>query len=82
MRLRDGLDQTPVASLRRMAELHGLSVDDTATRAELIERLGAGLADPDVLRPRLAAHFLDHGLGRLAHSADGERAEQEDEHGA
>jgi hypothetical protein len=54
MRLREGLDQTPVASLRRMAELHGLDHGDAATHAELVEALVARLSDATYLHERLA----------------------------
>src|SRR5262249_5033009 len=54
MRLGEGLDQTPVASLRRMAELHGLDPGDAATHAELLEALVARLSDATYLHERLA----------------------------
>jgi hypothetical protein len=54
MRLREGLDQIPVASLRRMAELHGLDPGDATTHAELVEAIVARLSDATYMRERLA----------------------------
>ncbi len=50
MKLREALDQTATAALRRMAALHGLPADETTTRAELAEALHQRLGDSAYLR--------------------------------
>ncbi len=53
MKLREALDQTATVALRRMAAVHGLPVDETATRSELGESLAQRLSDPRYLRTRV-----------------------------
>ncbi len=55
VRVREALDQSTTAALRRMAALHGLPVDDATTRTELVERLSERLGDPTYQRGRLEA---------------------------
>lgn len=53
MHLRALLDQTATGSLRRIAEAHGLALDEAATRPELVERVAGRLLDGDYVADRL-----------------------------
>src|ERR1700686_5207665 len=54
MLLREGLDLSSTAALRRMASTHGLVYDDATTRGELIERLAERfLVEPTFLAEQL-----------------------------
>src|SRR5690242_4071400 len=53
MRLRDALEQSPTAALRRTAAVHGLAHDDGTTRAELIDRIAERLGDTQYLLQQL-----------------------------
>ena len=52
--MREALDQTATAGLRRIAAAHNLPHDDAATRAELIEAIEARLLDPSFVQDLLA----------------------------
>src|SRR3569833_2841428 len=47
MRLREALDQSPAAALRRLARAHNVAFDDATTPAELIEALAAKLGSAE-----------------------------------
>jgi hypothetical protein len=71
--LREGLEQSSVGALRRMASAHGLLHDDSTTRAELIERLAERLGDPTYLSEQLRGLSPDEEpVLNEARAADGE----------
>jgi hypothetical protein len=51
--VREVLDQAATTLLRRVAANHGLAVDDSTTRTELVERLSQRLTDPAYLTAQL-----------------------------
>lgn len=73
MRLSEALDQSPTATLRRVASAHGLAHDDTLTRDELIAALVDRFADHAYLVERVD-HLTDEERAILAaaHASAGE----------
>jgi hypothetical protein len=55
MRLAEALDQAATASLRRVAEAHGLAPDDGTTRDELIRRIAERFDDRAYLQEQVRA---------------------------
>jgi hypothetical protein len=54
MRLAEALEQSATATLRHVADAHGLPHDDGTTRAELVQRIAERLGSPAYLDEQLA----------------------------
>jgi hypothetical protein len=59
VRLTQALEQSPLATLRRVASAHGLAHDDASTREELIAALAERLGDSRYLQEQLSALNAD-----------------------
>src|SRR5215471_18489566 len=54
MRLAEALEQSATATLRHVADAHGLPHDDGTTRAELVQRIAERLGSPTYLDEQLS----------------------------
>lgn len=73
MRLAEALEQSATATLRRLADAHGLGHDESATRDELIARLKERLGDARYLEEQLSSLTAEErAILASAHPSGGE----------